>query len=437
MHGHERSLRNFHGDTMTKYNSPRGTGDLLPEDVLIWRKLESSFVDILALCGYGEIRTPLIEQRELFIRSIGSTTDIVTKEMYDFQDKKGRWLALRPEGTAGVVRAAIEHGMLGTGKVVKLFYYGPMYRYERPQKGRQREFWQLGIEILGTPHPSADVEIIEVSVALLSASGLSDFTIELNSLGCEKCRPLYRDALLYYLRKNKNALCDDCRERMEKNPLRVLDCKKEQCRAVVRAAPHTTDYLCDECKNHFDEVQKGLDKLQIHYVLNPEIVRGLDYYSRTTFEIKSCSLGAQDAVLAGGRYDYLVGELGGPMTPAVGMALGMERLVLAANPANTITDAAKRRVSKKVFVARAPGVPWQEAAQINSYLRSLGFRSEYDLMDRTLKSQLRQADSAGTRHVVILGEDEIEQKQLRIRDMKEGSEILVSKLELESVLNKE
>jgi len=260
---------------MTKYNSPRGTSDLLPEDMLIWRKLEDSFVDILDRCGYGEIRTPLIEQRELFIRSIGSTTDIITKEMYDFQDKKGRWLALRPEGTAGVVRAAIEHGMLAKGKVVKLFYYGPMYRYERPQKGRQREFWQLGIEILGTPHPSADVEIIEVSVALLSESGLSDFTIELNSLGCEKCRPAYRDTLLCYLKKNKDELCEDCRERMEKNPLRALDCKKEQCRAVVSAAPHTTDYLCDECKNHFGEVQKGLDKLSIRYVMNPQIVRPL------------------------------------------------------------------------------------------------------------------------------------------------------------------
>jgi len=421
---------------MIKYNSPRGTSDLLPEDMLIWRKLESSFVDILDRCGYGEIRTPLIEQRELFIRSIGSTTDIVTKEMYDFQDKKGRWLALRPEGTAGVVRAAIEHGMLAKGKVVKLFYHGPMYRYERPQKGRQREFWQLGIEILGTPHPSADVEIIEVSVALLSKSGLSDFTIELNSLGCEKCRPAYRDALLRYLKKNKDNLCDDCRERMEKNPLRVLDCKKEQCRTVVGAAPHTADYLCSECKNHFEEVQKGLDKLRIHYTLNPGIVRGLDYYSRTAFEIKSRSLGAQDAVLAGGRYDYLVGELGGPGTPAVGMALGMERLVLATKQTSTITDATKRKISKKVFVARAPGVSWQEAAETNSYLRSLGFRSEYDLMDKTLKAQLRQADSCNARYVVILGEDEIKQKQLRVRNMKEGSEVLVSKSEIEPVLNK-
>ena len=312
------------------FAAPRGTQDILPEDVRRWQWLEETFRRLCAVYGYGEIRTPVFEATELFTRSVGEETDIVSKQMYTFKSRGGDSLTLRPEGTAPAVRAAIQHNLLGQGGVVKLYYAGPIFRYEKPQKGRYRQFHQVGVEAFGSPGPQLDAEMLAFARDLLAAVGITNVSLELNSVGCPQCRPRYRDALRNALAGARSELCPDCTRRYEANPLRILDCKVERCRELSADVPVILDVLCDDCKAHLQGVEHGLQALDVPYTINPHIVRGLDYYTRTAFEFIAGGLGAQDTVLAGGRYDGLVEELGGPPTPAIGFAAGMERLLLAA-----------------------------------------------------------------------------------------------------------
>ncbi|HLC40941.1 MAG TPA: histidine--tRNA ligase, partial [Methylomirabilota bacterium] len=307
----------------------KGVKDIIPPEISKWQRLEEAARRLLETAGYQEIRLPLFERTELFTRGIGEATDIVQKEMYTFEDRSGESLTLRPEGTASVIRAYLEHGMAVWPKPVRLYYLGPMFRHERPQAGRYRQFYQIGAEVLGADNPVVDAEVIAVLVELFRNLGLAQrLELLLNSIGDAQCRPAYRDRLAGYLRLHLQDLCDDCRERVERNPLRVLDCKKPGCAPVIREAPEITHHLCRDCRSHFDRVQEYLGALGVSYTLAPRLVRGLDYYTRTTFELVSRELGAQNAVAAGGRYDGLVEELDGPPTPGIGFAMGVERITL-------------------------------------------------------------------------------------------------------------
>jgi histidyl-tRNA synthetase len=313
-----------------KFQAPKGTHDILPGEVERWQWLEGRTHEVMGLYGYREVRTPVFESTELFVRSVGESTDIVRKELYTFQDRKGRSLTLRPEGTAPIVRAYLENAPLRADSQARLYYMGPMFRYERPQAGRYRQFWQIGAELLGSAKPEADAEMIDLFRAILFDVGLRNVTVLLNSLGDPVCRPRYREAIRAYFKKHEDRLCGDCKERLEQNPLRILDCKVPSCAPVIAGAPSVLDSLCPECAEHFEAVKRSLTGLGIAYDVAPRLVRGLDYYSRTVFEIHAASLGAQNAVGGGGRYDQLVKDLGGPDTPAIGFSIGMDRLLLAA-----------------------------------------------------------------------------------------------------------
>ncbi len=312
-----------------KYQVPRGTRDVLPGEVERWQWLEERTRDAMALYGYREVRTPIFEATDLFVRSVGEATDIVRKELYTFQDRKGRSLTLRPEGTAPIVRAFLESAPLRAESPARLYYLGPMFRYERPQAGRYRQFWQIGAELLGSAKPEADAEMIDLFRSILWDMGLKDVTVLLNSLGDSVCRPRYREAIREYFKKHIDQLCGDCRERLDTNPLRILDCKVPSCGPVIALAPSVLDSLCEECARHFEAVREALSRLGIRFEVSPRLVRGLDYYTRTVFEIQVGGLGAQNAVGGGGRYDQLVKDFGGPDTPAIGFSIGMERLLLA------------------------------------------------------------------------------------------------------------
>ena len=313
---------------MAKYNSIRGVNDVLPGDVEKWQYIESKARKIFDDYGFSEIKIPVIEKAELFTRSIGENTDIVEKEMYTFPDRKGELIALRPEGTASAVRAYVENKLFHSSKLTKLYYVGPMFRYERPQKGRSRQFYQIGAEVFGISNPALDAEMISMLFTLFDQLGLVDLTLNLNSIGCKKCRTPYQEKILSFLHDKIEKLCENCVSRYKKNPLRVLDCKSTNCRETVANIPSITDHLCNDCENDFADVKAYLERIDLKYHVNPRMVRGLDYYTKTAFEITSGKLGAQDAVAAGGRYDLLVEEIGGPPTPAIGFAIGMERLAL-------------------------------------------------------------------------------------------------------------
>jgi len=312
-----------------KFQVPRGTRDILPGEVERWQWMEARTRAVMALYGYREVRTPIFESTDLFVRSVGEATDIVRKELYTFEDRKGRSLTLRPEGTAPLVRAYLENPALRQESPARLYYMGPMFRYERPQAGRYRQFWQIGAELLGTAKPEADAEMIDLFRSILSDMGLSRVTVLLNSLGDSACRPKYREAILVYFQECADRLCGDCRERLTTNPLRILDCKVPSCAPVIEGAPSVLESLCEACADHFEGVKRALEGLGIAYEIAPRLVRGLDYYTRTVFEIQIGSLGAQNAVGGGGRYDQLVKDFGGPDTPAVGVSIGMERVLLA------------------------------------------------------------------------------------------------------------
>lgn len=389
----------------------KGVKDILPDEVGRWQLIEAEARRLAEVYGFREIRIPIFETTELFARSIGASTDIVEKEMYTFQDRDGSSLTLRPEATAGAVRAYIEHNLSASPTSQKLYYFGPMFRHERPQAGRLRQFHQFGVESFGCAEPTADIEVISLLWRFFSMLGLPDLTLEINSLGEAGDRPAYKEILLEFLKKHEEKLCQNCRRRMATNPLRVLDCKVPECRAATEHAPRLTDHLSAAARGHFDAVLAGLRTLAIPFTLNPRLVRGLDYYTLTTFEITTTHLGAQNAVGAGGRYDGLVETLGGPKTPAVGFAVGLERTVLA------LPGAAIQTPSKLVYVASF-GLQGQPAGQRVLYdLRAIGIQANTDHRASSLKSHLKQADRLGASLTVIIGDDEAAKDLVVVRDM--------------------
>ena len=386
---------------MAALKAPRGTQDILPDEAARWQQVEAAAREVMASYGYREIRTPIFEHTELFARGVGEQTDVVEKEMYTFTDRSGRSITLRPEGTAPLARAFIEHGMHLWPSPVKLFYIGPMFRYERPQAGRLRQHHQMGAEALGSDDPALDAEAILMPIDIFRRLGLQRFTVQLNSIGCPRCRPAYREALLAYLAARTEALCENCRRRLHRSPLRVLDCKVPSCREATAAAPASVDFLCAECREHFRQVQGHLDALGVAYELDPRLVRGFDYYTRTVFEVQSPDLGAQNAVAGGGRYDGLVETLGGPPTPGVGFASGIERALLALQQTGSAPAEAGWL---DVYVACADGRLGSEWLAFLYRLRRAGVRADAAAGGRSLKSQLRGADRAGARVAVIVGD---------------------------------
>lgn len=397
---------------------PRGTVDILPGEVRVWHRFEDLVRQLFSRYGYEEIRTPMFEHTELFARGVGETTDIVEKEMYTFQDRGGRSITLRPEGTAGVVRAYVENKLYGEPGVAKLYYVGPMFRYEKPQHGRQRQFHQVGVEALGSDDPALDAEVIALSWRLLEALDVQDITIELNSVGCSECRPVYREQLIAALRPVADRLCKDCQQRLGRNPLRVLDCKQASCRAVLDEVrpPLLPDAWCDACRTHHDEVRSHLRALGLSWQDNPRLVRGLDYYTRTTWEITHPQ---HSTVIGGGRYNRLVAEVGGPETPGIGFAGGVERIFAA------MGDQSEMPLRDGVFVAIADSAAALIATRLLEQLRGAGLRADRDYQGRSLKSQLRQADRWGARFAAILGEAELAQEAVTVRDLTEGTQTLV------------
>jgi histidyl-tRNA synthetase len=395
-----------------KISSVKGFHDVLPDESARWTWIEQQARQLFGHYGFAEIRIPIVERTELFSRSIGETTDIVEKEMYTFADRDGASLTLRPEGTASIVRSYVEHGLHQRDTVSKLFYLGPMFRRERPQKGRLRQFSQIGVEVIGRDDAAIDAEVLLLLHDLLSALAVRGAQIELNSLGDAVCRPAYRDALLAFGRMQRSALCENCSRRLERNPLRLLDCKDPSCRAATAAAPLMIDHLCGPCRAHFDAVRAALAREGLEPRLNPRMVRGLDYYCRTAFEVVAEGLGAQNAVGGGGRYDGLVKALGGPDAPGIGFALGVERLVLA------LPDHAAARVrSPEVFIAPLGAAAEAEAMHLAHRWRRDGMRVEMTAGGRSLKSQMRVADKAGAPYVLILGDEELAAQALTVRDM--------------------
>ena len=403
----------------------KGTKDILPQESVNWQKMEAAGLEIFTKANFKEIRTPVFEATELFARGVGDSTDIVNKEMYTFE-KSERSLTLRPENTAGVVRAYIEHGFHRLPQPVKLWYKGPMFRYERPQAGRQRQFHQIGVEMFGCAEPSADAEVINLAVKYLNKLGLNDLEIEINSLGCKDCRKKYRDAIKEVLKPYLGELCEDCNFRYEKNPLRILDCKVDSCKKIFELEEIQQvilgDFICDECKEHFNKVQEYLTALNIPFVRNKQLVRGLDYYNRTVFEIKSNNLGSQNAVCGGGRYDSLVETLGGAPTPAVGWAMGMERLN------SLIEQEQEPRLNAFVISENTT-----EAMKLVEELRTNGFSAEFDYANKKFKKQLDKAAKTA-KYAVILMEDELKSNTVTIKDLDTSLQVKVSRSDyLESV----
>jgi len=396
-----------------EFASIKGFRDILPARVGSWQKLESAAARVFESFGFREIRTPILERTELFQRSIGQDTDIVAKEMYTLSDSKGRGLTLRPEATASVTRAYIQHRLYQDSPVSKLFSIGPMFRHERPQKGRLRQFHQINAELYNDPGPKSDAELIVMVMYLFDSLDLKDLSLHLNSLGCPRCRPAFRERLTEYLRDKADLLCEDCRRRSKTNPLRVFDCKVEGCRQVVSGAPSILEFICEDCRRHFDSVNEFLTRSGIEFSLDSHLVRGLDYYTRTTFEVQTEHLGAQNAVAGGGRYDDLVRLLGGPDHPAVGFAVGMERVVaLLEGMGGEGIKSPELFIAALGEEAEALSFHWANA------LRKSGLRVEIDYGSRSLKGQMKRADRLGSPRVLIVGEDELASGQGILRDMK-------------------
>lgn len=406
---------------MTIIKIQKGTKDILPTDMPVWHFMEEKANEVFTRYGAKEIRTPIFEATELFARGVGDTTDIVNKEMYTFE-KSERSLTLRPENTAGVVRSFIENGMHRLSAPVKLWYKGPMFRYERPQAGRQRQFHQVGIEVFGIKQATADAEVILMAVNYLKSLGLQDLTVEINSLGCPQCREVFKTKLKEVLKPYLSELCPDCQARYEKNPLRLLDCKVEDCKKIYEKpevqAIIQSDFICEDCAEHFQELQKYLNELNINYSINKLLVRGLDYYNRTVFEIKSNNLGSQNAVCGGGRYDSLVKNLGGEDTPAVGFAMGMERL------ATLIGE--KQECKILGFVVSSNSL---EALKLAEELRQKGINVEFDLANKKFVKQLEKAAKVA-KYALILGEDEISTKQITVKNLETSEQVTVARSEV-------
>jgi len=388
----------------------RGFNDILPSEGFLWRAVEDEAASLFAAYGFELMKIPVVERTELFSRSIGQTTDIVEKEMYTFADRRGSSLTLRPEGTASVVRAYIER-RLSDVPLQKIYYMGPMFRYERPQKGRYRQFYQIGAEVLGDASPRAEAEMLEMLTRYLARLGLKHVSLQINSLGCAECRPGYRDSLYSFLLEKKPTLCSDCVRRMEFNPLRALDCKVPGCVTATGEAPSIVDSLCGSCSAHFEEVRVALSMLKVPFTINPRMVRGLDYYTKTTFEIVAEGLGSQNTVAAGGRYDGLVKELGGPDTPCIGFAIGLERLVMLIKDSGVLSPAPLVVFLTLGAEARA------RALGLISGLREKGMRVIEDFSETALKKRMKRADKLGARWTVIIGDDELADGVAAVKDM--------------------
>ncbi|MFQ3548823.1 MAG: histidine--tRNA ligase [Armatimonadota bacterium] len=408
---------------MPEYTAPRGTKDVLPEETPKWQYLENMFRDICKLYGVQEIRTPTFEHTELFTRNLGESTDVVSKEMYTFKDRSDRSITLRPEGTAGAIRAYVQHNLGEKLPVCKVFYIANLFRYERPQSGRYREHTQMGIEVIGSSDPSIDAEVISLVVHFYNKIGLNDYTLKLNSIGCNECRPLYKEALKNYLSNKVEKMCDSCLNRYETNPLRILDCKNPDCKDLIAESPTLVEYLDDDCKKHFEDVQKYLNALNIEYILDPRLVRGFDYYTKTAFEFVSGTLGAQNAIGGGGRYDNLVQDIGGKPTPAIGFGLGLERLIMTLDSLNI-----QLPIDKSISVYIAPlGSPAREmCVNILKDMRLAGISADMDYIGKSLKAQMKTADKMGAKLAIIVGDDEVASNEVIIRDMYSSSQVKLS-----------
>ncbi|MCS7285839.1 MAG: histidine--tRNA ligase [Anaerolineae bacterium] len=401
------------------YKAPRGTQDILPQEQPYWIHVRNTALRLLHLYGYQPIDVPIFEDTRLFVRSVGETTDIVEKEMYTFLDKGGDSLTLRPEFTAGVVRAYIEHGMHLWPQPVRLYSIGPAFRYERPQAGRFRQFHQINVEALGEGDPALDFEVMSLAWQLYEELGFKGLSFQVNSTGCPICRPSYVAALKDYYKDKISSICEDCQRRLERNPLRLLDCKNEQCQPFIAEAPKMMDFLCDECASHFRTLLGYLDMEGHPYTLNHRLVRGLDYYTKTVFEVWAEGIGAQNAVCGGGRYDGLAQELGGPPTPGVGFAAGIERIVMIMKHQGIKVQPIE---GPKVFIAFANETLKKEAVKLTSRLRRFGIAATHALGDRSLKAQLRRADKAGVLYTVIIGEEELARGNVSVRNMSDGTQ---------------
>lgn len=399
-------------------NIPKGTKDVLPSESYKWQFIENAAREVAKDFNIREIRTPVFEHTELFLRGVGETTDVVTKEMYTFEDKGGRSITLKPEGTAGAARMFIENGLANAPLPLKAYYIAPCYRYERPQAGRLREFHQFGIEVFGTSAPEADAEVIFAASSFLKKLGIRDTRLEINSIGCKSCRAEYNRALKDYFRPHLGEMCSTCNERFDKNPLRMIDCKEERCKKITANAPKILDYLCPDCRAHFERVKTLLDELGVEYAVNPDIVRGLDYYTRTVFEFVSTSIGAQGTVCGGGRYDGLISELGGGNVPAIGFAAGLERLVLLMENTGVLFPEAP---VPEVYIAGMDDASRAKAFSLVNGLRTQGISAEGDLMARSVKAQLKYADKLGAKYVVVIGGTELETGVCNVKKMSDGS----------------
>lgn len=400
-------------------NAPRGTKDILPDTVGDWNYVEGEIRELCRRFGYSEVRTPIFEHTELFQRGIGEGTDVVDKEMYTFTDRGERSITLRPENTASAVRAYLQNKLYAQSNLVKLFYIGSMFRYDRPQAGRMREFHQFGVEALGEANPAVDAEVILLAMNLLEGLGLKDLELSINSVGCPKCRSKYRTMLQDFFRDKLEDLCEDCRSRFERSPLRILDCKKDSDKSYMADAPKITDCLCEECADHFTKLKELLTSAGISFTHDPRLVRGLDYYTKTAFEIKYPPLGAQSAVAGGGRYDGLIEEMGGNPTPAVGFATGLERLLLALESQNLLPE--KNRSVDAYVVALGEAAQAEGFKLLNS-LRQQGLSAAMDFAGRSMKAQMKQANKLGAKYSVILGEDEIAEGVVMLRSMEDSSQ---------------
>ncbi len=410
--------------------APRGTRDIFGAEIKEWQKVEAKIREICESSGIEEIRTPIFEHTELFLRGVGETTDIVNKEMYTFNDKGDRSITLRPESTAGIARAYIEHGMHNMPQPIKLYYLSaPTFRYEKAQAGRQRQFHQFGVEMLGSLSPAQDAEAISVAARLIESLGIKDIELRLNSLGCPECRGRYNKALRDFIGENLENLCPTCKERYEKNPLRVLDCKEEKCKKIIENAPSVLECLDEECTAHFEKVQEILTEMGIKFVVDPMIVRGLDYYTRTVFEFVTNSIGAQGTVCGGGRYDKLIEECGGQPTGAVGFGLGMERLLLTLEAQSGKFE---NKPQKDIYIGAIGEKGFVKAQAITYNLRKEGIKAECDTVGRSVKAQMKYANKIGAKYSAIIGDTEIEEDRVSLKNMEEGN---VQEIKLSEILN--
>ncbi len=410
---------------------PKGTQDVLPKEANIWHFLEKTLADQAANHGFCEIRTPDFEHTELFLRSVGDTTDIVNKEMYTFLDKGDRSVTLRPEGTAGALRAAVENGLVSEALPVAVYYMGKCFRYEKPQAGRFRQFNQFGVELLGADAPAADAEVMNLGVSCLEALGLQNISLQINSIGCPNCRKAYQQALVAYFEQYKGELCPTCLERLEKNPMRILDCKSPVCGEIAKNAPTNLQYLCSDCNTHFEQVKELLSASGLAYTVNPRIVRGLDYYNRTVFEFVTTQLGAQSAVGGGGRYNGLVAQLGGPDLPGIGFAMGMERILMLMEKQGCAVPPAK---ACDLYLVPMGDAAVQKAATLAKALRAEGFYAAYDLMGRSMKAQMKYANKLGAKFTLALGDNELATGVGQLKEMQTGEAKQIS-LSTEGVLS--